>query len=146
MSLCSRESLPVTYQACVLTKDCEVSEWSDWSPCSKDCYELNGRTGERTRTRHVNQFPVGGGTECPELEEKEPCTPQGAGVPPCITYNWKTSEWTECRVDALLSQQDRRRGNQTGLCGGGVQNREVYCVQATGADPASNLGALKGKE
>lgn len=43
---------------------------------------------------------------------------------------WRSTEWSECRVDALLSQQDRRRGNQTGLCGGGVQSREVYCVQA----------------
>uniref|UniRef100_A0A8C7Q3G5 Thrombospondin type-1 domain-containing protein 7A n=1 Tax=Oncorhynchus mykiss TaxID=8022 RepID=A0A8C7Q3G5_ONCMY len=144
LSLCSQESLPVTYQACVLTKDCEVSDWTDWSPCSKDCYELNGPTGEHTRTRRVHLLPVGGGVECPELEEKEPCTPQGEGVPPCIVYNWKTTEWTECRVDMLLSQQDRRRGNLTGLCGGGVQNREVYCVQATSVDPASS--ALKSKE
>uniref|UniRef100_A0A8C8IFT5 Thrombospondin type-1 domain-containing protein 7A n=1 Tax=Oncorhynchus tshawytscha TaxID=74940 RepID=A0A8C8IFT5_ONCTS len=144
LSLCSQESLPVTYQACVLTKDCEVSDWTDWSPCSKDCYELNGPTGEHTRTRRVHLLPVGGGAECPELEEKEPCTPQGEGVPPCIVYNWKTTEWTECRVDMLLSQQDRRRGNLTGLCGGGVQNREVYCVQATSVDPASS--ALKSKE
>uniref|UniRef100_A0A8C7G0H7 Thrombospondin type-1 domain-containing protein 7A n=1 Tax=Oncorhynchus kisutch TaxID=8019 RepID=A0A8C7G0H7_ONCKI len=144
LSLCSQESLPVTYQACVLTKDCEVSDWTDWSPCSKDCYELNGPTGEHTRTRRVHLLPVGDGVECPELEEKEPCTPQGEGVPPCIVYNWKTTEWTECRVDMLLSQQDRRRGNLTGLCGGGVQNREVYCVQATSVDPASS--ALKSKE
>ena len=60
-------------------------------------------------------------------------------------YNWKTTEWSECRVDTLLSQQDRRRGNQTGLCGGGVQNREVYCVQAP-SDMPSNLSALKSKE
>uniref|UniRef100_A0A6Q2X3L3 Thrombospondin, type I, domain containing 7Ab n=1 Tax=Esox lucius TaxID=8010 RepID=A0A6Q2X3L3_ESOLU len=145
-SLCSQESLPVTYQACVLTKDCEVTEWAEWSPCSKGCYELNGRMGERTRMRQVSQFPVGGGTECPELEEREPCTAQGEGVPPCITYSWKTTEWTECRVDMLLSQQDRRRGNQTGLCGGGVQSREAYCVQATSAEHASNLSALKSKE
>lgn len=59
-------------------------------------------------------------------------------------YNWKTTEWTECRVDMLLSQQDRRRGNLTGLCGGGVQNHEVYCVQATSADPASS--SLNSKE
>lgn len=46
------------------------------------------------------------------------------------SYAWRTTEWSECRVDALLGQQDRRRVNQTGLCGGGVQNREVYCIQA----------------
>ncbi|MEQ2210025.1 Thrombospondin type-1 domain-containing protein 7A, partial [Xenoophorus captivus] len=60
-------------------------------------------------------------------------------------YNWRTTEWTECRVDLLLSQQDRRRGNLTGLCGGGIQTREVYCVQAT-VDTQPNLSSLKSRE
>lgn len=83
-SLCSQETLPVTFQACVMTKDCDVIEWSEWSACSKECYDPNGPKGQRTRTRKVSQFPIGGGADCPELEEKEPCTPQGDGVPPCI--------------------------------------------------------------
>lgn len=61
------------------------------------------------------------------------------------SYSWKTTEWTECRVDVLLSQQDRRRGNQTGLCGGGIQTREVYCVQ-TSSDTSPSLGSLRSKE
>uniref|UniRef100_A0AAR2LAI8 Thrombospondin type-1 domain-containing protein 7A n=1 Tax=Pygocentrus nattereri TaxID=42514 RepID=A0AAR2LAI8_PYGNA len=138
LSLCNQQTLPVTYQACVITKDCEVTEWSEWSACSKECYDLNGPKGQRTRTRRIQQFNVGGGAECPHLEESEPCSPQGEGVPPCVVYTWKTTEWSECRVDTLLSQQDRRRGNQTGLCGGGIQSREVYCVQAS-SDPPSNL-------
>uniref|UniRef100_A0A672MWQ4 Thrombospondin type-1 domain-containing protein 7A-like n=1 Tax=Sinocyclocheilus grahami TaxID=75366 RepID=A0A672MWQ4_SINGR len=138
LSQCNQQTLPVTYQACVIPKDCEVTEWSDWSACSKECYDLNGRKGQRTRTRQVKQFPVGGGPECPELEESEPCYPQGEGIPPCIVYNWRTTEWSDCRVDVLLSQQDRRRSNQTGLCGGGVQTREVYCVQAP-TETSSNL-------
>uniref|UniRef100_A0A8B9KFJ0 Thrombospondin type-1 domain-containing protein 7A n=1 Tax=Astyanax mexicanus TaxID=7994 RepID=A0A8B9KFJ0_ASTMX len=141
-SLCNQQSLPVTYQACVITKDCEVTEWSEWAACSKECYDLNGPKGQRTRTRRIQQFNVGGGAECPHLEESEPCSPQGDGVPPCVAYSWKATEWSECRVDVLLSQQDRRRGNQTGLCGGGIQNREVYCVQAS-SDPPSNLSSLK---
>ncbi|XP_067467764.1 thrombospondin type-1 domain-containing protein 7A [Thunnus thynnus] len=145
LSLCSQESLPVTYQACVMTKDCDVTDWSEWSACSKECYDPNGPKGERTRTRKVSQFPINEGAECPDLEEKEPCSPQGDAVPPCIVYSWKTTEWTECRVDVLLSQQDRRRGNQTGLCGGGIQTREVYCVQ-TSMDTPSNLGSLRSKE
>uniref|UniRef100_A0A7N5ZTZ2 Thrombospondin type-1 domain-containing protein 7A n=1 Tax=Anabas testudineus TaxID=64144 RepID=A0A7N5ZTZ2_ANATE len=127
LSLCSQQTLPVTLQACVMTKDCYVTEWSEWSACSKECYDPNGPKGERTRTRKVSQLPTDGGKDCPELEEKEPCSLQGDGVPPCAVYSWKTTEWTECRVDVLLSQQDRRRGNQTGLCGGGIQTREVYC-------------------
>uniref|UniRef100_A0A669ELV6 Thrombospondin type-1 domain-containing protein 7A n=1 Tax=Oreochromis niloticus TaxID=8128 RepID=A0A669ELV6_ORENI len=130
MVLCSQETLPVTFQACVITKDCDVTEWSKWSACTKECYDPTSPKAVRTRTRKVTQFPVGGGIDCPELEEKEPCTPQSDVVPPCITYSWKTTEWTECKVDLLLSQQDRRRGNHTGMCGGGTQTREVYCVQA----------------
>lgn len=60
-------------------------------------------------------------------------------------YGWRTTEWTECRVDPLLSQQDKRRGNQTALCGGGVQTREVYCVQAN-ENLLSYLNTLKDKE
>ncbi|XP_051527151.1 thrombospondin type-1 domain-containing protein 7A [Myxocyprinus asiaticus] len=145
LSLCNQQILPVTYQACVIPKDCELSEWSDWSTCSKECYDLNGRKGQRTRTRQVQLFPVGGGVECPELEESEPCSPQGEGIPPCVVYNWRTTEWSDCRVDVLLSQQDRRRSNQTGLCGGGVQTREVYCVQAP-TETSSNLSSLKNKD
>ncbi|XP_068603077.1 thrombospondin type-1 domain-containing protein 7A [Brachionichthys hirsutus] len=144
LSLCSQEMLPVTFQACVLTKDCDVTGWSEWSDCSKECYNPNGPKGQRTRTRRVSQFPIGGGADCPELEENEPCKPLGEGAPPCTVHSWKTTEWTECRVDVLLSQQDRRRGNQT-LCGGGIQTREAYCVQSS-ADAAPQPGPLRNKE
>ncbi|KAJ8288081.1 hypothetical protein COCON_G00007400 [Conger conger] len=144
-NLCVQQALPMTFQSCVLTKDCEVDEWADWGPCSRDCYDPGAPSGDRSRMRRVQQFPVGGGAECPELEESETCTPEGDGLPPCPTYSWRTTEWSECRVDMLLSQQDRRRGNQTGLCGGGVQSREVYCVQAN-ADLLSYLNNLKDKE
>ncbi|KAG9345216.1 hypothetical protein JZ751_009761 [Albula glossodonta] len=71
---------------------------------------------------------------------------KGAVIAERLTgYSWRTTEWSECRVDTLLSQQDRRRGNQTGLCGGGVQNREVYCVQEN-AELLSYLNNLKDKE
>lgn len=85
-SMCAQETTPVTFQACVMTKDCVVSEWSQWAVCSKDCYDPNGPKGQRARSRRVSQFPVGGGTACPRLEEAEPCSPQGDGVRPCIVY------------------------------------------------------------
>lgn len=60
-------------------------------------------------------------------------------------YGWRTTEWTECRVDPLLSQQDKRRGNQTALCGGGIQTREVYCVQTNGELFSSSHNGKEGK-
>uniref|UniRef100_I3JH86 Thrombospondin type 1 domain containing 7A n=1 Tax=Oreochromis niloticus TaxID=8128 RepID=I3JH86_ORENI len=129
-STVGRKDLPLTIQSCVLPKDCKLTDWTIWSPCTKTCMNPESPRGNRTRTRQVLQFPVGEGAECPPLEEFESCEPQGESIPPCATYTWRTTEWSDCRVDTLLSQQDRRRSNLTGLCGGGLQTREVYCVQA----------------
>lgn len=82
-SLCADQTLPVTFQACVMTKGCDVTEWSEWSTCSRDCYDPNSPKGERTRFRKVTQVPTEGGDKCPELDDKEPCSPQAEAVPPC---------------------------------------------------------------
>ncbi|XP_039199733.1 thrombospondin type-1 domain-containing protein 7A isoform X1 [Crotalus tigris] len=145
LSFCQQEKLPITFQSCVITKECQVSEWSEWSPCSKTCFDMTSPKGYRTRTRTIKQFPIGNESECPNLEETEQCVTQGDGVTACITYGWRTTEWTECRIDPLLSQQDKRRGNQTSLCGGGIQTREVYCVQAN-ENLLSYLNTLKEKK
>lgn len=84
-SLCTPRDLPLTVQSCVLPKDCQVTDWAEWSPCSKTCVEAESPRGNRTRSRQVLQFPVGEGAECPPLEEWESCEPLGEGVPPCAT-------------------------------------------------------------
>ncbi|CAG6014005.1 unnamed protein product [Menidia menidia] len=144
-NLCTPRDLPVTIQSCVLPKNCQVTDWAEWSSCSKTCADPAFPRGNRTRTRQVLQFPVGEGEDCPAVEETEPCEPEGNGVPPCSTYTWRTTEWNDCRVDVLLSQQDRRRSNMTGLCGGGLQTREVYCVQAN-AELLKYLNDLREKD
>ncbi|KAI9533132.1 hypothetical protein NQZ68_025526 [Dissostichus eleginoides] len=144
-NLCTMRDLPLTVQSCVLPKDCQLTDWIQWGPCSKTCLDPESPIGNRTRSRQVVQFPVGEGAECTPLEELESCEPQGESVPPCATYTWRSTEWSDCRVDSLLSQQDRRRGNLTGLCGGGLQTREVYCVQAN-AELLKYLNDLKEKE
>uniref|UniRef100_A0AAQ4PQQ7 Thrombospondin type-1 domain-containing protein 7A n=1 Tax=Gasterosteus aculeatus aculeatus TaxID=481459 RepID=A0AAQ4PQQ7_GASAC len=126
-NLCAPWDPPLTMRPCVLPKDCQLTDWAEWGPCSKTCLDPASPVGARTRSRQVVQFPVGEGAECAALEDFEACEPQGEGVPPCSSYTWRSTEWSDCRVDPLLGQQDRRRGNLTGLCGGGLQTREVYC-------------------
>ncbi|XP_023658491.2 thrombospondin, type I, domain containing 7Ab [Paramormyrops kingsleyae] len=145
LSLCDQDQIPVTFQSCVMAMDCVVGDWTQWGSCSKDCHDPNTPEGLRTRTRPVQKLPVGGGAECPPLEESEHCSPPVEEVLPCAAYTWKTTEWSECKVDVLLSQQDRRRGNQTSLCGGGLQSREAYCVQSN-AELLAYLNNLKDKE
>ncbi|XP_069138962.1 spondin-2-like [Argopecten irradians] len=49
-------------------RDCVVSEWSDWSTCSKTC-----GFGVETRSRDVVHSPVNGGYGCPRLTEQNTC-------------------------------------------------------------------------
>ncbi|TRY56858.1 hypothetical protein DNTS_013949 [Danionella cerebrum] len=129
LSQCPHWSLPELYQSCPMPRACVLGEWGEWGPCSKTCSNPGDSQGMRSRVRQLIRLPAGGGYECPSLEESQACEPKGSKLPPCATYTWQTTEWSECRVEALLSPQDRRRGNQTALCGGGVQSREVYCIQ-----------------
>uniref|UniRef100_A0AAY4ECW1 Thrombospondin type-1 domain-containing protein 7A n=1 Tax=Denticeps clupeoides TaxID=299321 RepID=A0AAY4ECW1_9TELE len=129
LSLCTQDSSPGTFQSCIMPKDCETSDWSAWSPCSKTCRAFDLSPGYRFRTRTRLQAPIGGGRECPALEEKEACNIIGDLLPNCPRYVWKSTDWGDCHVAPLLSQQDRRLNNASVLCGGGIQTRETYCIQ-----------------
>uniref|UniRef100_A0A665UXM7 Thrombospondin type-1 domain-containing protein 7A n=1 Tax=Echeneis naucrates TaxID=173247 RepID=A0A665UXM7_ECHNA len=129
LSLCTKDSFPLTFQACVMPKDCQTSDWSSWSACSKTCRSTDLSPGYRLRSRIMTQIPVGGGKQCPALEEKEACNIIGDLLPNCPRYLWGTTDWGDCRVLPLLSQQDRRLANVSILCGEGIQTRKTYCVQ-----------------
>ncbi|XP_069791231.1 thrombospondin type-1 domain-containing protein 7B isoform X2 [Narcine bancroftii] len=132
LSLCIHDDIPTIFQSCVMPRDCGVSEWSDWSFCSKTCQTLATLPGYRSRNRFIKHKAIGGGSDCPHLVKTETCNIGGEGLPECPRYVWKTTDWNECQVTPLLSQQERRKSNQSTLCGGGIQTRQVYCAQATG--------------
>ncbi|XP_037542046.1 thrombospondin type-1 domain-containing protein 7B [Nematolebias whitei] len=129
LSLCAKDTAPLTFQACVMSQDCHTSDWSSWGPCSKTCRSSDLSPGYRLRSRVTTLIPQGGGKPCPVLEEKEACNIIGDLLLKCPRYMWRATEWGECRILPLLSQQDRRQVNVSILCGGGVQTRKTYCVQ-----------------
>ncbi|NWR84339.1 THS7B protein, partial [Furnarius figulus] len=131
-SLCLQDPVPVTARSCVIARDCETSEWSPWSSCSRTCSWGDVAPGFRSRRRSVRSLPVGTGKPCPELEEREACSVGGKELlQPCPRFAWRTSEWKACQVSLLLGQQDPPHQRHAGLCGGGLQTRVVYCVQIT---------------
>lgn len=74
--------------------DCQVSDWSDWGPCSKQC-----GGGTQTQTRTITVQPRNGGKECPSLlTQTKACNEQLC--PPC-----KYLDWVKC--DCLSKQQTR---------------------------------------
>ncbi|KAL8453703.1 hypothetical protein Emag_001748 [Eimeria magna] len=48
--------------------DCEVSDWGDWGPCSKEC-----GGGVHSRERQVVSPRLGNGKDCPELQQRRGC-------------------------------------------------------------------------
>uniref|UniRef100_A0A8C3XB83 Thrombospondin type-1 domain-containing protein 7B n=1 Tax=Catagonus wagneri TaxID=51154 RepID=A0A8C3XB83_9CETA len=131
LSLCMQDLFPLTVRSCLIPKDCETTEWSSWSPCSKTCRSGSLSPGFRSRSRDVKHVAIGGGKDCPELLEKEACIVEGELLHPCPRYSWRTSEWKECQVSLLLEQQDAHWHATGPVCGGGIQTREVYCAQST---------------
>ncbi|KAJ1608198.1 TRAP-C2 extracellular protein [Cryptosporidium canis] len=64
---------------CIATRDCEVGQWSVWSPCSASC-----GGGVKRRQREV-QVPATGGGRCEfELSQKVGCNGFRCPGEPCI--------------------------------------------------------------
>lgn len=88
-------------------RDCEVSPWSEWGNCDKQC---DG--GKQLRTRKITQEPIGQGKQCPELLDSQDCNTQEC-YKDCQVGPW--SEWSDCSKK----------------CGGGSKHREREILQNT---------------
>ncbi|KAL3836955.1 hypothetical protein ACJMK2_022357 [Sinanodonta woodiana] len=88
--------------------DCLLTHWTSWTECSHTC-----GLGTSSRTRAIVQEPQGNGRACPtSLKQNKPCLNQGC-------YFWVVSPWSECT-------------SEVGVCGYGVQTRNVTCVASSG--------------
>ncbi|XP_054737874.1 uncharacterized protein LOC129244283 [Anastrepha obliqua] len=68
------------------SRDCRVSHWSEWSPCSKTC-----GIGEMHRYRKVIRHGKRGGRPCPALQESKWCGTEKGCHSPATYFNWSTT-------------------------------------------------------
>ena len=65
MAVCSLVSAGYIEEACIIPcpSDCKLSEWSNWSRCSKSC-----GSGVKVRSKWLREKPYNGGRPCPKLD------------------------------------------------------------------------------
>jgi hypothetical protein len=56
-------------------RHCKVSDWSDWSTCTKTC-----GSGDKQRTRSVITHAAHGGYTCPELKHTSDCSTKSCPI------------------------------------------------------------------
>ena len=121
-NVCPSEQDRTTTSACDVTcnRDCEVSPYGDFSPCSTTC-----GPGTQTRSRDVTVNPRGSGAACPALTETAPCD-----LGPCMcTYSEFVNGPCSTTCGAgVLTQTRTITGQPVGVeCTDPVE-QEVPCV------------------
>lgn len=63
--VCSHLTTGYIEEACIIPcpSDCKLSEWSNWSRCSKSC-----GSGVKVRSKWLREKPYNGGRPCPKLD------------------------------------------------------------------------------
>jgi len=79
---CGSTSHTMACNTAACEKDCELSEWTAWSDCSKDC---DGGTSKRQR--YVKEPAVGAG-KCADQWSKERLEYKSCNQVACITEEW----------------------------------------------------------
>lgn len=90
-------------QKCPDPIDCEVSEWTSWTACSKTC-----GGGEKSRSRVVTVEMQHFGIPCPALSATEPCLENCDCPVDCVEGTWDA--WPSCsETCGTTGAQSRRR-------------------------------------
>lgn len=136
--------------------DCEVSEWTDWTPCSATC---DG--GQRERDRSIETPNKKGGAPCNNtLKEVEACATQVcADHQECLSCQWGAwSDWGLCSKCGGQRYRHRiiaRMPNWCGaLCDPGAAKEvgechshcsdQMYCLWTDWTDASSGCSAECG--
>lgn len=82
-------------------EDCQVSQWTDWSACSKTC-----STGSKVRYRSLIMPSMNGGVPCPNLMDTVACNAD-ISCSPCQYSDW--TMWSECSVTCGSGSSVRTR-------------------------------------
>ncbi|XP_039285521.1 LOW QUALITY PROTEIN: thrombospondin type-1 domain-containing protein 7A [Nilaparvata lugens] len=107
---------PVEWRTCTrdCAVECELSPWSEWSPCPVETCAANGtRLGPTTQSRY--RVVVEGNSCQQPLQESRDCLPAAAGELQCPRYTFKAGLWSQCQ----LSTNTR--------CGHGLRTRDLWC-------------------
>jgi hypothetical protein len=96
--------------------DCQVGEWSAWSPCSASC-----GFGRQSRSRNVTALAEHSGAACGELAQSRMCHVQPCPVD-CVMDDW--SAWSPCSASCGGGVRERSRG---------VTRLDAFGGQACGA-------------
>jgi len=112
---CNQQKCPV---------NCEMSMWSGWSKCTKDC-----EGGVRGRTRSILTKPKNGGESCNTVQEEEACN-TGSCDRDCSLHSW--TEWGFCSMACEIQDgplgafglQERVRRVDIPIRGAGVCPKE----------------------
>ena len=97
---------------CPTEPNCSFSDWSEWSPCSRTCYQSNRQTFSFRSRRLLKALPSYRNKCLTQQYEEQLCemTLNGnmSGVvitnTSCIGFSWQTSEWYQNRTRTVWCQ------------------------------------------
>lgn len=98
---CPRLSMTTKCSQFKCPVDCQLSDFSDYSKCTKVC-----GGGMQTRIRSLEVKPKNGGKSCEALQESRPCN-SGSCDRDCALSDWQS--WTPCSQACDGGVQKRRK-------------------------------------